>query len=221
MAKFIDADYIIGIVGAANPALGLTSTHLSDDLLINASQEVIERTGYDWVKLRKHTFTLDGNGKTWIIVPEKPIISLSQIKIYNSDRSQYEDISTTSDFTAKIVIDYDNGIIQTIAASSWTVAAAVFLEGFQNVEIIGDYGVDGTVHPMIKQITMLVALRNLQLFNPSKFKFDIIMEKLGKYQYQTSTSGVAKENEKLSLDGQINMLIDQIQNVNSFYIGEA
>jgi hypothetical protein len=163
---------------------------------------------------------LDGNDETWIYTPITPIIEITDVKIYNSDRSEYDHVET-EDIESNFIIDYEQGYIKTIESASWTIAAAKFIKGIQNVEITGDFGVDGTVLPILKHITFLIICRNLQLLNPQKFNFATIRERIGKYEYQTSTSGVAKENEKLGLDGLINLLIANINNNNLFYLGDV
>ena len=209
MAQFVSRQFIVDEVNAVNPGT-LTLANITTSMIKRASQELIERTGYDWiVKGPGYVMKLDGEGNDWIFTKIKPILGITNLKIYNSDRSEYEDVDE-DDIGDKFDIDYDTGYIQTVKSTDWTVAAAVFLEGVQNVEITGSFGVDGASHEMIKDITMLMVMRRLQMLNPTDFQFDIIRERLGKYEYQTSTSGVSKANEKLSVDGLINLLIDNL-----------
>ena len=218
MTQFIDAAYVVAELNAANPGF-IDSSYITANMLNSASQELIERTGHDWALYSDHTWTLDGNDETWIYVPVRPIITVTDVKIYNSDRSQYDHVES-ADISTKFIIDLEQGYIKTIESASWTIAAAKFIKGVQNVEITGNFGADGTTLPMLKHITFLIICRTLQALNPQKFNFATIRERIGKYEYQTSTSGVSAENEKLTLDGIINMLIANLSDNNLFFLGD-
>ena len=213
-SKLITRQFVVDELNATT-SLGVTISEITEHMVLAASQEVIERSDYDWVQLANYTLKLDGNDETWIYLPVKPIITLDTIVIYNSDKSEYENIDS-DDMSDKIIIDYNEAYLKTIESASWTMAAGKFITGTQNVYVTGHFGVDGSLHSLIKHIALLVVCRNLQTQNPQRFKFDIIKERIGKYEYQSSTSGVAKDNEKLSLDGQITMMLKSLRDRNLF-----
>jgi hypothetical protein len=87
----------------------------------------------------------------------------------------------------------------------------------QSIRIEGTFGTIAT--DLVKQIQLLMILKQYSIVQPDVYKTDIISEKIGRYEYKlANASNVAPENQRKGLDGMINFLIDQLPQINRLTI---
>jgi len=200
---------------------------IPDYFITAAEQEINNRTDTQWeIDSSDVTILLDGSGTKFIHVNTVPIVSLTEVVLIFFDET--EESLDISGANRNIRFNVETGVIERIQSSNNTLIergddplrGSVFLEGTANVRIVGKFGRSATdVEDILRLIANLSILRMMTFKDPSKFKANIIKEKIGKYDYMIGAKGRATgDNEILNLDGYINYLYSVLPQDDALFI---
>jgi len=182
-----------------------------NELIVNAMYELINNrmdTVYEEVE---QSLLIDGRGERFIFCSKIPIVKITGIStialtgietsfiINGQDRNIWWDTST-----GKIWTDRDDE--ELIEVNSETLS---FPDRAVSVRVNGTFGTTGT--ELVKQLQLMLILKQYSLMQPSAYASDIISEKIGRYEYKlANASNVAPGNQRKGIDGWISFLFEQL-----------
>lgn len=181
------------------------------DLLVDSTTQIIElKTGRSF-EIDAGPLFIDGRGEPFIFCPTTPIVTLTALKIINTDGTEISlDIAGAD---KQIVVNEETGEIRKIDGlflfETQDGAVSNFPVGIKNIKIEGTFGTDIEEFPLLKFLQILLYLQILAMQDPETYgSGDIVSEKIGEYSYTKSQMerGDVK-NQRKTLDGQINDLI--------------
>jgi len=163
-----------------------------EDMQLYSTKEMIdERTNSQWtVDTEDKTVYVDGNDLDTIFSNISPITSLTSVKIIKQDLT--EEVLDFSGSDRNAYYDLETGMIQYVRPDSTRIEVTggdffynfglYFPYGVRNVEITGKFGRETPY--LIKMIQIFEIAKQMTIFQPSKYKADVLEEKIGRYTYK-------------------------------------
>lgn len=229
MAKavdFLDDDDIIDFFININPKFKLKDI---PGFVRKASAETLQlKTETCW-ESSSDTILVDGLGTDCIQSSRVPIISISEVVIIRSNEVEVSLI--LSGENRHVVWDYETGIFSLLSNFNAGVEFGVVTTfendglgdttpvwpcGLQNIRIKGVFGDDETPTSLLKLIQLLLIAKSMQMVSPSVYTFDVVREKIGRYEYRLM-EGNANSNRR-TMDDYIDYLCSLLPKIEFFGI---
>lgn len=191
----------------------LTSTDITDAEMDMAKEIINNKTDTYWEVTTSGSLYLDGTGKDHVFSTIVPIVTLTKCEIIALDDTVESLVVSGS--TKEIIYDPNTGLIKRVVVSEddWLMKdtddeSVFFPYGIRNVKITGTFGKDSDSINILKQLQILLVLQLMQKKFVGKLNPDLVMEKIGEYEYRVSEMQYAKDpkNTKLTLEGYIDFL---------------
>jgi hypothetical protein len=219
VGSFATAQEIATYIGAIDSTFILSSV---SSIILDATTRLIQQKTEKTWSINYGPLYLDGRGEDFIFSPVTPIASLTGVFIIAPDLS--EDSLTVSGVDRQVWFNEETGEIKFIDADVFDIVrdsvGSRFTKGIKNIRIEGVFGVDASSAPTLKLLQCLLYLQLLGLQNSEFLVGDIKSEKIGEYSYQLSDmekSGNPK-NQKKTLEGWINDLIDSLRDTDNSFL---
>lgn len=184
--------------------------------------ELIVNSMYEWLNgkmgqpatVTQEIMLLDGNGDSFVYVNKVPIVEIHRIAMVGTDGVETPLIlmGTTKNVwwdcqTGRIWISY-------LDEEGLELTTTKFGDYPDSVRVEGKFGQVST--NLLKQIQLLLILKQYSLMQPKNYATDIIEEKIGRYSYKLAgASNLEAANQRKGLDGWIAYLLEQLPNDNS------
>lgn len=212
---YVTAQEIVDFMTMINPLFVQADIN---ELLVNAMYDFINAKVGENYEVEELTMYLDGTGDIFVYSEKMPIVNvkriavvgtdgvLSDLKILGADRNVWWD-----DRTGRIWREVVEGDITLDEDDEDTLK---FPDRPDCVMVEGSFG--SVVTSLVKQIQLLMILKNYALMKPSDYATDIVEEKIGRYAYKlSSASNLTPENQRKGLDGWLAYLMEQLPKINS------
>jgi hypothetical protein len=195
----------------------LTSDDITDAEMSMANEIINNRTDTYWKVTTSGSLYLDGTGKNYVFSTIVPIVTLTACVIIALDDTT--ESLTVSGSAKEIIYDPNTGLIKRVVVSEddWLMKdtddeSVFFPLGIRNIKITGTFGKDSDSINILKQLQILLVLQLMQKKFVGKIKPDLVMEKIGEYEYRVSEMQYAKDpkNTKLTLEGYIEFLFKSL-----------
>jgi hypothetical protein len=197
---------IIDFISTIQSDIIITVNDISDVVLASTTEQINYKTDTAW-QVYAGILYIDGNGERSIFSPLVPIVTLTELAIIGKDTTEEKLILTginrqvwwNNETGCISRLDWDKSHIE--VDPLW---GEYFIEGQNNIRLTGTFG-------RATFANTLALLQQLMVFKILTFKFpdlktDMIMEKIGEYQYRIGEGAKNSVNEKRTLDGYIDYL---------------
>jgi hypothetical protein len=207
-------------IAAILTSMGMTvvEADVSDNILYSSKLRLDDLTGTSW-GASDQTIYIDGKGHKSVMCPNIPINTLTSVTVIakNEDETSYD----LSGDDRQIWWDGETGLIQVIKWDRADIAVStpseftVFPVGVKNVKIVGNFG--RAVTELVKLAQALLAFKQFSILNPETYPSNLVMEKIGNYQYKLAEG---KSPDVVTFDAYINQIIEELKNEDSMVLEE-
>lgn len=207
---YVSEAEIIAFMQMTNPAFAVGNIN---ELVVNSMYEYINGRMGQPATVTQENMLLDGDGNDFVYVNKIPIVSITRIASIDTDGT--ETPFTLMGANRNAWWDSRTGRIWISYADETGEEEELALFGSypKSVRVEGTFGQVAT--DLVKQIQLLLILKQYSILQPRTYATDIVEEKIGRYSYKlASASNLAVENQRKGLDGWIAFLMAQIPNDN-------
>jgi len=197
----------------------LTLADITDLVYFPPVQIINQRTDTHW-EIFNGTILMDGHGENYILIPIVPIVTITEILIEKIDETTESlDLAGTD---RQVWWNTDTGVLTRINPNNIDITRGrgffdgpLFPRGQQNIAVTGTFGRDvgHDAEDILKLLHILLVMKIMNFQFPSKFRaVDLVQERIGEYEYRIGDMQYSRldSNQKLTLDGYINMLFDTL-----------
>lgn len=202
---------IIAFISTIQSDVTIAESDISDVMLASTTEQINYRTDTVW-EVYSGTLYVDGRGEDFVFSPITPIVTLTGVAIIAQDTTVESLILTGT--SREVWWNEETGCIKRI---NWDEShievdpqeGLYFPEGLKNIRLIGTFG-RATHANILAMLQTLLVLKLLTFKYPSTLVLDLIMEKIGEYQYRVGDQATSRDpkNIKKTLDGYIEYLFD-------------
>jgi len=208
---YVTTDEIVEFMEVINP--NFLDTDIMD-LTVNAMYELINRRIDGAYAEEEATLYQDGRGDRFLFSPQIPIVELESVTIIHEDETETDFVLSGTD--RNIWWDNNTGAIWTYREDDVPIEYngdyTKFPDRFNSVRLVGTFGT--VPNDLVKQLQLMLILKQYSLLQPSVYVSDVISEKIGRYEYKlANASNVLPENQRKGIDGWIHFLFSQIPNL--------
>lgn len=222
---FLNDDDIKQYFIRMNPLFKLSD--VPDYVRKSSAQMLALKTDTIW-EISNDILYADGIGANCIACPRVPIVELTDITIILANEEEISLRLTGED--RQVEWDKETGIIRLLQAFNIGIEIGLvttfeetgnedeepsFPCGLQNVRITGVFGTDCQLF-LLKFIQLLLMSRAMQMMDSKRYKYDLVKEKIGRYEYKLMEG--SSNNNRMTLDGYIDYLCGLLPKEESFAI---
>lgn len=189
---------------------------INEDFTVNDISEVVVNAMYQVINSKMDTvydevtksIYVDGTGDRFIFCPQIPMKNITKIAIVELNGEEVGFI--INGLNRNIWWDENTGKVWTdreYFGIEYNGDRAPFPNRPVSVRIDGTFGTVST--ELVKQLQLMLILKQYSLMQPSVYASDIISEKIGRYEYKlVNASNVEPSNQRKGVDGWIAFLFE-------------
>lgn len=210
---YVTEDEIVAFMEMINEDFTISDIN---EMVVNAMYQVINSKMDTVYAEQTVSLLLDGRGERFIFSTRIPMANITRIATVNLDGSETPFIINGTgknvwwdENTGYIWTDRENEGIEFNGDSS------PFPDRPVSVRLNATFGVVAT--DIVKQLQLMLILKQYSLMQPSVYASDIISEKIGRYEYKlANASNVEPSNQRKGVDGWISFLFECLPSEDSF-----
>jgi hypothetical protein len=171
------------------------------DTSIGASRDIINKRTDTYWGIYEGDLCVDGRGEKHFYAPILPIIYVGDLRYRNNKCNNDETALVPNGSLKNVWWDKDTGRFEQ--------CPNVFPEIINGITLCGKFGEEAP--ELIKQIQLLLILKEKSITEPATYKTDLLEEKIGRYHFKVGVpSNQAEVNQKKGIDGYIEWMFSMV-----------